>query len=111
MTEIKTQGQAIIKSKKYLVNPIGVPKEIVDDDTRYEQYKGPPILKPTSEGDTWIVGWKGDWGDKRFNEIMDIHIRKADGVLLYWRNYPNPSDKDGHGAIGWRISPTYWVVD
>lgn len=109
MTEIENAGQAIVKSKEYLVNPIGVAQAVVDDDSLYEQYRDPPALRQSTEGEVWVVGWKGNWGNEKFLDIMYIHMRKSDGELVFWRNHHHPDNGDSHGAIGWRISKKYWV--
>jgi hypothetical protein len=109
MTEIENTEQAITKAKEYLVNPIGVAQAIIDDGGNYDQYKDEPKLKNTTEGEAWIVKLTGYWGAEKFKKVIEIHIKKSDGELLYWRNCPDPKDKDGHGALGWQKEKKYWV--
>lgn len=104
MTEITNSGQAVVKSKEYLVNPIGVTQAIIDDKDNYSQI-GPAAEKTSSTGEVWVVKWDGYWGNDRFQPVFHIHMRRADGELMFWRNF----DTSNGGAIGRQREKKYWV--
>lgn len=105
MTEIENKAQARTKAKEYLVVPIGVAQGVVDNPDLYEFDE--VELRSSSEGDAYRIQMTGEWGGD-FQAIMQIHIKKADGELLFWRNFG--TGENNHGAIGKAFYKKYWLA-